>query len=252
VLTQVVAQELGVAPERIRVIQSDTDAVDHDTGAYGSTGVVVAGAATLQAARRLQALLVGRERGAHAGQSPLWADGHADGLTRSVTFNVQGFRVAVCPDTGEVRILHSVHAADAGTVMNPRQCRGQIEGGVVQALGAALFEEVRIDHHGTVLTTKLRDYHVPRYGDVPFTEVHLADTIDRRSGPLGAKPMSESPFNPVAPALANAVRDATGVRFTTLPLRRDRVWRELARRRSQGVGVDGPALGSRGAEAPVS
>jgi CO/xanthine dehydrogenase Mo-binding subunit len=103
---------------------------------------------------------------------------------------------------------------------------------VVQALGAALYEEVRIDGDGTVTTAKLRDYHVPRYGDLPFTEVHLADTTDRRTGPLGAKPMSESPFNPVAPALANAVRDATGLRITTLPLRRDLVWRELQRFRT--------------------
>ena len=227
VLTQVVAQELGVSPDRIDVIQSDTDAVAHDTGAYGSTGVVVAGAATQQAAGRLRELLAGRQRGV-ASAGPLSAHGYADGLVRSVTFNVQGFRVAVCPDTGEVRILHSVHAADAGTVMNPRQCRGQIEGAVVQALGAALYEEVRIDRDGTVTTATLRDYHVPRCGDLPPTEVHLADTSDGRTGPFGAKPMSESPFNPVAPALANAVRDATGVRFATLPLRRDRVWRGLA------------------------
>jgi putative selenate reductase molybdopterin-binding subunit len=238
VLTQVVAQELGVTPDRVRVIQSDTDVVAHDTGAYGSTGVVVAGAAAQQAAQRLRELRARRGPAGDLDGGPLFAEGHADGLIRSVTFNVQGFRVAVDPDTGEVRILHSVQAADAGTVMNPRQCRGQIEGGVVQALGAALYEEVKIDRTGAVLTTKLRDYHVPRFGDVPFTEVHLADTVDRRTGPLGAKPMSESPFNPVAPALANAVRDATGVRITTLPLRRDRVWRELQRSRTNSENRD--------------
>ena len=145
-------------------------------------------------------------------------------MARTVSFNVQGFRVAVDRATGEVRILQSVHGADAGTVINPRQCRGQIEGAVAQALGAALYEEVRIDGDGAVSTRQLRDYHVPRLGDVPFTDVHFAHTRDSRAGPLGAKPMSESPFNPVAPALANAIRDATGVRFTSLPLRRDRVW----------------------------
>ena len=154
------------------MFQSDTEAVAHDTGAYGSTGVVVAGAAAHQAARRLRQL---RAAAGAAQRGPLSATGYADGLLRSVTFNVQGFRVAVDPDTGEVRILHSVHAADAGTVINPRQCRGQIEGAVAQALGAALYEEFRIDDDdGTVTTTKLRDYHVPRYGDVPLTEVHLA------------------------------------------------------------------------------
>jgi putative selenate reductase molybdopterin-binding subunit len=88
---------------------------------------------------------------------------------------------------------------------------------------------VRIAGDGVVVTRKLRDYHVARYGDLPPTEVHFADTSDTVVGPLGAKPMSESPFNPVAPALANAIRDATGVRLTRLPLRRDAVWRALAR-----------------------
>jgi CO/xanthine dehydrogenase Mo-binding subunit len=143
-----------------------------------------------------------------------------------VGFNVHGFRVAVCPGTGEIRILQSVQAADAGTVINPAQCRGQIEGGVVQALGAAMFEHVDIDPTGLVSTRTLRNYHVPVLADVGPTEVYFADTHEPL-GPLGAKPMSESPFNPVAPALANAVRDATGVRFTALPLTRDRVWATL-------------------------
>jgi CO/xanthine dehydrogenase Mo-binding subunit/aerobic-type carbon monoxide dehydrogenase small subunit (CoxS/CutS family) len=233
VLAQLAAEALCVPPSRITVVQPDTDALDHATGAYGSTGTVVAGGAVLQAARRLQELREARgDVGAEA-PSLLQAEGRADGLTRTVTFNVQGFRVAVDPNTGEVRILQSIHAADAGTVINPRQCRSQVEGALVQALGAALFEEVRIDAEGTVTTRTLRDYHVPRFGDLPPTEVHFAATRDARTGPLGAKPMSESPFNPVAPALANAIRDATGTRFVSLPLRRDRVWlglRELSAR----------------------
>jgi len=74
-----------------------------------------------------------------------------------------------------------------------------------------------------VTTTGFRQYHLPTFADVPRTEVYFADTHDA-IGPLGAKSMSESPFNPVAPALANALRDATGVRFTDLPLTRDRIW----------------------------
>jgi CO/xanthine dehydrogenase Mo-binding subunit len=129
-------------------------------------------------------------------------------------------------DTGEIRILQSVQAADAGTVINPMQCRGQVEGGVAQAVGAALYEQVLIGTDGQVTTTTLRNYHIPAFADVPVTEVYFADTDDPL-GPLGAKSMSESPFNPVAPALANAVRDATGVRFTSLPLGRDVVWNRL-------------------------
>jgi putative selenate reductase molybdopterin-binding subunit len=218
---QLAADALGVDTDRITLRGSDTDAVGHDTGAFGSTGVVVAGLAVRRAAERLASLRAQRPDG---DTGLLRAEGDCDGLARSVSFNVQGFRVAVQPATGEIRILHSVQAADAGTVINPRQCRGQVEGGVAQALGAAMYEDLRIDAAGQVTTRVLRDYHVPVMGDVPHTEVHFADTRDAICGPLGAKPMSESPFNPVAPALANAVRDATGVRFTTLPLTRDRVW----------------------------
>ncbi|HWF75270.1 MAG TPA: molybdopterin cofactor-binding domain-containing protein [Solirubrobacteraceae bacterium] len=234
VLLQLAAGALRVHPEDIAIVQADTDAVEHDTGAYGSTGTVVAGAAVLDAAERLHALELAR--GGDAVAELLTAEGRCDGSRRSVAFNAQGFRVAVSPRTGEVRVLFSVHAADAGTVLNPGQCRSQIEGGVVQALGAAMFEHVDIDASGQVSTRTLRSYHVPVLADVTPTEVHFARTRDRVVGPLGAKPMSESPFNPVAPALANAVRDATGVRFTSLPLSRSAVYLGLAARSARQAG----------------
>jgi CO/xanthine dehydrogenase Mo-binding subunit len=238
-LLQLAASALGVAAERIAIIQSDTDAVEHDTGAYGSTGTVVAGSAVLRAAERLRELQKERSSadGLLAADGLLTADGNCDGLARSVAFNVQGFRVAVSARTGEIRILFSVHAADAGTVINPMQTRGQIEGGVVQALGAAMFEHVDIDASGNVVTRSLRNYHVPVLADVTPTEVHFAGTRDRVAGPLGAKPMSESPFNPVAPALANAVRDATGVRFASLPLTRSAVYLGLVNQAATGASV---------------
>lgn len=163
---------------------------------------------------------------ARAAGRELSADGHWGGSPRSVAFNAQWFRLAVDPGTGEIRILRSVHAADAGKVMNPMQCRGQVEGGVAQALGATLFENVRLDERGEVTTAALRRYRLPQFADMPRTEVHFMETSDA-IGPLGAKSMSESPFNPVAPAFANALRDATGIRFTELPLTRDRVWLAL-------------------------
>jgi putative selenate reductase molybdopterin-binding subunit len=247
---QIAAQALGTTPDRISLRQGDTDAVGHDTGAYGSTGIVVAGQATLRAANGLAATL--RERAAArlgvdpaacrldgafvvsgdarialAELGPAEAVGHADGTPRSVAFNVQGFQVAVHPGTGELRILRSVHAADAGRVMNPVQCRGQIEGGVAQALGAALYEDLRIDDEGRVATPSFRTYHIPAIADVPRTEVIFADTHDA-VGPLGAKSMSESPFNPVAAALANAIRDATGARLTATPFAPDRIYRQIS------------------------
>lgn len=259
---QFAATALGCPTSRIRIRQSDTALVGHDTGAYGSTGTVVAGRATHIAAtglaRRLAAAAAeltgvadaswtpGPEGLRGAGRSVSWeelgrwaagrgtvlgAEGSWDGTPRSVAFNVHGFRVAVNERTGELRILQSVQAADAGYVVNPMQCRGQVEGGTAQAIGAALYEEVALDDDGRVATDVLRQYHIPTFADVPRTEVYFADTSDAL-GPLGAKSMSESPFNPVAPALANAVRDAVGVRYPRLPLGRDTIYLGLRAVRS--------------------
>ncbi|MYX17208.1 molybdopterin-dependent oxidoreductase [Streptomyces sp. SID8374] len=254
---QITAGALSTTVDRIAIRQSDTDVVRHDTGAFGSAGTVVAGKAVMKAADALAVQLLefaaqhvgaaleecrltadavecaGRVvslkelfQAARAAGRELSADGHWGGSPRSVAFNAQWFRIAVDPGTGEIRILRSVHAADAGKVMNPMQCRGQVEGGVAQALGATLFENVRLDERGQVVTAAFRRYRLPQYADVPRTEVHFMETSDA-IGPLGAKSMSESPFNPVAPAFANALRDATGIRFTELPLTRDRVWLAL-------------------------
>jgi putative selenate reductase molybdopterin-binding subunit len=226
---QLAAAALCCSPGQVEVRSSDTDSSGHDSGAYGSTGTVVAGTATLRAARALAELIAARELSEddQAGK-PLEAEGYCDGRARSATFCVQGFRVAVSVETGEIRILQSVQAVDAGTVINPVQLRGQVEGGVAQALGAALFEEVRVSGGGLVTTRALREYHVPVLADLPRTEVLFAAGSDPL-GPLGAKPMSEAPFNPVAPALANAVRDATGVRVYSLPMRRDSLFDALAK-----------------------
>jgi CO/xanthine dehydrogenase Mo-binding subunit/aerobic-type carbon monoxide dehydrogenase small subunit (CoxS/CutS family) len=249
---QLVAAALNTTADRIAIVQSDTDRSGYDTGAFGSTGTVVAGKAAFLAASALRAQILEAGAGqlgvavadcaltpdavaagnaavtlAEIGAaSPRSAHGRTDGSPRSVAFNVQAFRVAVHRVTGAIRILRSVHAADAGTVINPMQCRGQIEGGVAQAIGAALYEHVDLSPAGEVTTRTFRNYHLPAFADAPRTEVLFADTHDAL-GPLGAKSMSESPFNPVAAALANAVRDATGERFAELPLAADRIFARL-------------------------
>jgi CO/xanthine dehydrogenase Mo-binding subunit/aerobic-type carbon monoxide dehydrogenase small subunit (CoxS/CutS family) len=217
---QLVATELNVTTDRVRLRQSDTDATEYDTGAFGSAGIVVAGLAVQSACRDL------RDQLAAGGSAPLVGRGRHDGTPRSVAFNVQAFRVAVDVETGEVRILQSVHTADAGVVMNPEQCRGQVEGGVAQGIGSALYEEMRVGPDGGVTTKDLRNYHIPQLADVPLTEVYFADTYDAL-GPHGAKSMSESPYNPVAPALANAIARACGARMRQLPMTPARVWRAL-------------------------
>ena len=238
---QLVAEELGTSVERIRLRAGDTDAAGHDTGAYGSTGSVVAGSAVALAARQLKEQVVSLAGGgtpeltgiraddgtftpyADLLSEPMTATGQHHGSPRSLAFNVHGVRVAVDTDTGAVRILKSVQAADAGAVINPEQLRGQVEGGVAQGIGSALYEEVMVDG-GEVTTRTFRNYRVPQIGDVPETEVLLADTSDGL-GPRGAKSMSEAPYNPVAPAIANAIRDAIGIRPRELPMSKDRVWR---------------------------
>ena len=256
---QIAASVLAAAPATISLKQSDTGHGGHDTGAFGSTGTVVAGRATERAATALREMILNfaarhsgaarnacildgdavvcagqrlslgeLQRAATAAGVALSARGHSDGTPRTVAFNVQGFRVAVNPSTGEIRILKSVQAADAGTVINPMQCRAQIEGGVAQAIGAALFEEVQIDGEGRVINPSFRHYHIPAFADVPRTEVLFAETHDA-FGPFGAKPMSESPYNPVAAALGNAICAATGVRLHALPFKPDRIHAALTK-----------------------
>jgi len=258
--TQIVSTVMGIGVDRIELTNSDTDGAVYDTGAFASAGTTVAGKALHGAALKLREVMLstaaeiigldadqltlepdgvragGRLVGfdeiiaaaptEHRRGDGLIADGSESGELRSLAFNVQAFRVAVDIRTGEVRILQSVQSADAGTVMNPEQCRGQVEGGVAQAIGSSLYEEVMIAEDGAVSNPVFRTYRVPQMADIPVTEVYFATTSDEL-GPFGAKSMSESPYNPVAPALGNAIRRAVGTRPYETPFSRDRVWRML-------------------------
>jgi CO/xanthine dehydrogenase Mo-binding subunit/aerobic-type carbon monoxide dehydrogenase small subunit (CoxS/CutS family) len=258
--TQIVATDMATEPDRVRLTNSDTDGASYDTGAFASAGTTVAGKALHAAAIALRTLLL-RVAAEITGTDPTDCSLFVDGIrtperivgfpeairacpeanrdgdaaftrgdelgeVRSLAWNVHGFRVAVDTRTGAVRILQSVQAADAGTVLNPEQCRGQVEGGVAQAIGASLYEEVMVDSAGNLLTPVLRTYRVPQMADIPETEVHFARTFDDL-GPFGAKSMSESPFNPVPAALGNAIRRAVGARPYETPFSRDRIWRML-------------------------
>ncbi|GAA1730697.1 molybdopterin-dependent oxidoreductase [Microbacterium paludicola] len=246
---QIAASVFGVGLDRIALAHADTDVVSYDTGAFASAGITVAGKAlhaaclalrdriTTAAAERAgvpapecapepggvrtpAGLLTYAEL---AGPDGLTATGEEHGDLRSIAFDVHAVRVAVDPETGAVRILQSVHAADAGFVMNPAQCRGQIEGGVAQGIGGALYEEVLVQD-GVIQNAVFRTYRVPQSVDIPDTEVLFAETSDDL-GPFGAKSMSESPYNAVAPAIGNAIARALGARPFVQPFTRDRVWR---------------------------
>jgi CO/xanthine dehydrogenase Mo-binding subunit len=148
---------------------------------------------------------------------------------RTMASNVHGVRVAVNRMTGEIQILQSVHAADIGRLINPMQCRGQIDGSIAMGFGWALYEKMVYDDHGAMVNAALRNYRIPAFADVPHSEVYFADTYDT-IGPMGAKAQGECAINPIAPAVSNAVLGATGVRLASLPMSPERIFAQLARR----------------------
>jgi isoquinoline 1-oxidoreductase len=117
--------------------------------------------------------------------------------------------------SGEVRIVRVVSAFECGAIVNPGNLRNQVEGANVQGLGGALFEAVSFDN-GRILNPKLSQYRVPRFSDLPEIETVLLDRKDIPSAGAG-----ECPMIGLAPAVANAIFDATGVRLRSLPLAPD-------------------------------
>ncbi|MGK2883133.1 MAG: molybdopterin-dependent oxidoreductase [Mycobacterium sp.] len=270
---QIAATNLGTTPSRIRLVQSDTDRTGFDTGAFASAGMFVAGNAVNYASSALRKRMLGFAA-AHVGVdvadcsmdddgivcadtrltlAELLEAGRARGVRfaearkafgspRSVTSNTHGFRIAVHRVTGEIRVLYSVHAADAGVVINHAQAHGQVEGGVAMGLGFALTENFHVDAAGVMVNPNLRNYRIPTFADVPRTEILWVKSSDS-VGPMKAKGMAECCINPIAPALANALEDATGVRFRDLPFSPERIYERIYVRHGAATpaerGVDG-------------
>ncbi len=257
-MRQVAASILNTTASRIDIINADTDRTPYDTGTFSSVGTSVSCKSVSLAAEDLRdnLLKVASEFTSTTIEQCRLVDGAVEcgsrsiplselfesapdarhrlsvmrkayGSPRTTCFNVHGFRIAVNRITGEIRILQSVHAADAGTILNPMQCRGQIEGAVAQGIGSSLFERMVFDDHGKMINPTFRNYRISAFADIPRTEIFFADTYDAY-GPLGAKSAGETPIIPVAPALGNALADATGVRFDSLPFSADRIFAQLA------------------------
>lgn len=239
------------------IVNADTDRTLYDTGTFASTGTVVAGKAVHLTALALRddiakfaseysgvpvddcvldndAVVCGDRRvklaelyaaRAESGRK-LHATRKAYLTPRTIASNVQGVRLAVHRVTGEIRILQSVHGADIGRPINPLQCRGQIDGAVGMAFGWALTENMVHGSTGAVVNPNFRNYRIPAFADLPRTEVFFADTYDA-IGPMGAKSQGECAINPVAPAVSNALLDATGIRFESLPFTPDRLFSKL-------------------------
>ncbi len=262
VLAQIAAETLGVPLEQILIYSSDTDFTPFDTGAYASSTTYISGGAVLKAAEEVARQI--REHAARHffdGMDPErlhLEDSHViapDGRRVSLEtvalhsfhqedqhqimatashlsylspppFAAQYVAVEVDTETGQVTVTDAIMAVDCGIAINPITASGQVEGGMVQALGYAVSEAMCYDAQGRVTNPRFGAYRIFAADEVPNLGVILVQTYEP-SGPYGAKAVAEIPMDGMAPAVASAIYDAVGVRLRELPFFPERVWRAL-------------------------
>jgi len=142
-------------------------------------------------------------------------------ISETYSFAVHGVEVEVDPETGKVEILNYVAAHDSGRVLNPMLLEGQVYGGVMQGVGYALHEEMILDR-GRILNPDFLDYRIPTMMDTFPLRIVTIETDDPH-GPFGGKGIGEVGVIPVAPAIANAIYDAIGVRIRDLPITPEKI-----------------------------
>ena len=263
VLPQMTAEILGVNDTDVETVFGDSATTPEAPITAGSTATFSTGSALVRAAAEVRRQLL--ELAADGLEAPVMEldirDGQVfvqadpersmaltdvaarmdgDAITEEVTIEVPGSadyivnsfgahfaEVEVDTDTGRVRVVRYVAAQDSGRIMNPRMALNQVEGAISQMLGFALSEELVTDGPtGVTLNGSYLEHKSPTIMDYPDLQVIFADTVDP-VGPLGAKGLGEVPCPGVAPAIANAVYDALGLRLTELPITPDRVIRGL-------------------------
>ncbi len=141
------------------------------------------------------------------------------------TFGASAAEVEVDPETGTVKVLQLATALDAGKAVNPQLCRAQIHSGAIMGLSTALYEELKLEQ-GRVINPNFTDYKIPTIENIPELTSIVLETPET-GGPFGIRGIGEQPMIAVAPAIANAVSNALGVKFNTFPLTPERVWRAL-------------------------
>lgn len=216
---RIVASELGIPLERVRVRRGTTAEAPQDPGVGGSRVTPVQGNAVLDGARRLKALLAAGQR------APLDVEGKGGNDTHEVGAYAYAVEVGVDRETGSFQVLDALLVADVGTVINPVALRGQLQGGFVYGLGQALMEELMVTD-GRVMTASLGDYKMPVMGDTPPLRIVLLDS-PAGPGPFGAKSAGELANPGIGPAIANAIADAVGARVFSLPLAAEKVLRAI-------------------------
>jgi CO/xanthine dehydrogenase Mo-binding subunit len=260
-LRQVVAETLGLPVEQVSAGPADTDSAPYDIGAGASRHTYIGGRAAFHAAEDLAARL-SETAAALLGTAPTEVrrqDGAYAGGARSVPFEAVAERAAraaggvlevrnaldlpdpdqtcflavvaeveVDPETGQVHLRRLVSAHDVGTVINPTNHQGQIEGGVMQGIGQGLMEEIVVEE-GRVMTPNLGEYKLPTIADIPALSTVLVEG-GGGPGPYGSKAIGEAALILPPVAIANAVYDACGVRIYSLPITAEKVWRALRER----------------------
>ncbi len=266
VLGQMAAETLGVPLEDMLVYSSDTDFTPFDKGAYASSTTYISGAAVVKAARivaeriRIRAatmiaentgikvepeeiLLRDQKATAPSGEYVTLAEVAINALHRTNQEQIMGVasymspvspppfaaqfaEVTVDTDTGQVTVNKLVMAVDSGVIVNPITASGQIEGGMTQALGYAVSEEMKYDEYGVAREKDLVDYHIFRANEMPELETIFVETFEP-SHPYGVKAVAEIPMDGVAPAVGNAVVDACGAEVDQNPITPERVWLAL-------------------------
>jgi putative selenate reductase molybdopterin-binding subunit len=260
VLTQMAAEVLGCPPEDFITYSSDTDFTPFDVGAYASSTTYISGAAVVEAARKVAEQIravAGRMLGAPAdeitlaerrawaadGRSVTLADVALDSLHKQGQHQIMAVGSYVSPDspppfaaqfadvtvdtaTGQVTVNKLVMVLDCGMIVNPAAAAGQIEGGMTQALGYAVCEEMLFDADGRLVNPRFGDYRIFTADEMPEMAVRFVQTYEP-THPFGVKAVAEIPLDGVGPAVANAVYNATGVQIPVIPLTPERVWRAL-------------------------
>jgi len=260
VLAQIAAEVLAVETNQIIVHSADTDMTPFDTGAYASSTTYISGGAVQRAAQdvRQQILKVASKllevdakelsiENARVispnGDSISYNEICLSTLYQREQFQIMAMashmsyespppfaavfvEVEVDIETGLMRVIKLVEAIDCGVAINPQMAEGQIEGAATQSLGYATSESMPFDENGQMLHTSFRDYNIYTAVDMPVLEGILVQTYEP-TGPFGAKAVAEIPINGPAPAIANAIYNAVGVRIRELPFTPERVWQHL-------------------------
>jgi CO/xanthine dehydrogenase Mo-binding subunit len=260
-LRQIAAEVLTLPPEHIRTEIGDTATFENDAAPGGSKITNMSGHAVMQAAEDLRAKLVevaaallgcgardvklekgrfslghdtkkslafaevARAAAKETGELRVRSTFEVKGRSPVAAFVVQMAEVRVDAETGQMKVTRMVTAHDVGTVINPLTHQGQIEGGLIQGLGYATMEEVVVEN-GRVLTTNLGDYRIPCTRDLPPLQTVLIEDLTG-PGPFAAKQIGENGIIATAPAIANALADAVGVRITELPLTAEKIYTAL-------------------------